>query len=428
VRSIGDLSNQLWKLGKVTVPADFKATVLFKISHPNTTSAVPLNAHGQPQTKKYVLGIIFVVLSIITIFLGPLSFRNHKQAEMPVKSTLTEVEPEERRTEPTLEKKSLAALPAIVRTSNATPLLMGEGMLPTALEGTISTEAKPIATAEHQTVHWHLQYSPETDHRTEMEKRKQGLAELQTLLSKAEKLKTEIKRLGGEKQLNLGQSYSSEEKKDQIVNQVKQDAVLNALVDQMRQLEAEIKRIGDENDRIETEWRKEASEKKRKESLITGKIRDTLVVLDVKFQYQDEGLIVFTTPAGKLDRILENILPLFQEVGDFQDFGDKSSSPPNQEQLVSLYIDQSHVAGLHWHISYIAPSQKSKLFDVIRELGGSLDYESEEMAVFLVPKTMVKNLNMRRQAMRIDVVPFGILETDTSLSNAPIKISINFSK
>jgi len=66
VRSIGSLSNQLWKLGKARVPEDLSSTIMYKLDH-----------HGQKahlfkyilSKKRIIAGFILASL-IIALFVG----------------------------------------------------------------------------------------------------------------------------------------------------------------------------------------------------------------------------------------------------------------------------------------------------------------------------------------------------------------------
>jgi len=76
VHSIGSLSNQLWKLGKVRVPEDLSSTIMYKFDH-----------HGQKaRSSKYILlkkriiaGFILASL-IIALFVGINYLRTRQQS------------------------------------------------------------------------------------------------------------------------------------------------------------------------------------------------------------------------------------------------------------------------------------------------------------------------------------------------------------
>lgn len=64
VRSIGSLSNQLWKLGKVKVPQDFSSTILYKLAHPEEKT----------QQSKFVISKEHIIVGMILILLATLLF------------------------------------------------------------------------------------------------------------------------------------------------------------------------------------------------------------------------------------------------------------------------------------------------------------------------------------------------------------------
>lgn len=66
VRSIGSLSNQLWKLGQVEVPQDLSSTIQYKLAHPEE-KAQPVKTKI---TKKQIVAGIIVIISIIVLMLG----------------------------------------------------------------------------------------------------------------------------------------------------------------------------------------------------------------------------------------------------------------------------------------------------------------------------------------------------------------------
>ncbi|MBN2121241.1 MAG: zf-HC2 domain-containing protein [Candidatus Omnitrophica bacterium] len=65
VRSIGSLSNQLWKLGRIRVPEDLASTVLYKLAHSGKKSP----SQGLMVSKKYAIGG-FLVLLLVGLLLG----------------------------------------------------------------------------------------------------------------------------------------------------------------------------------------------------------------------------------------------------------------------------------------------------------------------------------------------------------------------
>jgi hypothetical protein len=72
VRSIGALSNQLWKLGKVRVPEDLGSTIMYKLAHPEEKAPPSKFVISK---KHIVIGSILILLAA-GIFFGISYFRN----------------------------------------------------------------------------------------------------------------------------------------------------------------------------------------------------------------------------------------------------------------------------------------------------------------------------------------------------------------
>ncbi|GEM_PF-1273427 len=433
VKSIGDLSNQIWKLGSVAVPADFKATVLFEAGRPAAAQEYKTAGRG---AKKIVLsGGVLLALVLAFFLIKPAIFNTDRFIQAISQAPMAFVSFIDEQSDPAL-KQSIEAPPPVSISSMERPAdapkQSGEASAPAAvvLPDKPAVSAGPISQpAVIQPKHWHLTYYSKNEQVADSEKVQRGQLKLQTLAARRQTLNSELKRLEEESRPGLGRAYSGGNAKTQSTENSERDAALGTYIMDIQEIDAETKRIEDENSRIERRQREEAAEKKRKDALIRSKIVDTLVVLDAKFQYQDPVFLVFSVPAEKMDHALENILPVFQQAGEFRDFGDSLSGPAGQEQQVSIYLDRGKSSALHWHVGSASSEQKIKLYENIRELGGTQEYESEGMAVVSVPKTKVKELGVRVKAMRIQLTEFGNPATEGELlSNVPIKISIYFSK
>jgi hypothetical protein len=66
VRSIGALSNQLWKLGKVRVPEDLSSTIMYKLTHPDEKWQPPKFAIS----KKHIIASSILILLAGALFFG----------------------------------------------------------------------------------------------------------------------------------------------------------------------------------------------------------------------------------------------------------------------------------------------------------------------------------------------------------------------
>ena len=83
VRSIGDLSNQIWKLGKISVPVDFKSTVLFKLSHPETLMVEGAAKPSRGFQKKYRAVFLIAIFGLAVFALGVIFIKTQKPKRSP---------------------------------------------------------------------------------------------------------------------------------------------------------------------------------------------------------------------------------------------------------------------------------------------------------------------------------------------------------
>lgn len=74
VRSIGSLSNQLWKLGKVRVPEDLTSTAIYKLTHPEQKT----RASKFVISKKQIIAGSILILSAAALFLGISYFKGKR--------------------------------------------------------------------------------------------------------------------------------------------------------------------------------------------------------------------------------------------------------------------------------------------------------------------------------------------------------------
>jgi len=75
VRSIGSLSNQLWKLGKVKVPEDLSSTIMYKLAHPEQEA----RASKYILSKKHIIAGFILASLIIALFVGIHYLRTRQQ-------------------------------------------------------------------------------------------------------------------------------------------------------------------------------------------------------------------------------------------------------------------------------------------------------------------------------------------------------------
>ncbi|HTZ11434.1 MAG TPA: zf-HC2 domain-containing protein [Candidatus Margulisiibacteriota bacterium] len=75
VRSIGSLSNQLWKLGQIEAPSDLLSTIQFKLTHAQENGRM---AKTRITKKQVILSITLLILTIALI-LGAGYFKKRRQ-------------------------------------------------------------------------------------------------------------------------------------------------------------------------------------------------------------------------------------------------------------------------------------------------------------------------------------------------------------
>jgi len=76
VRSVGSLSNQLWKMGQLTVPEDLVSTIQYKLVHPEAIGQSPKTKITK---KQIIAGIVLIILTIVLVF-GISSFKRRRHS------------------------------------------------------------------------------------------------------------------------------------------------------------------------------------------------------------------------------------------------------------------------------------------------------------------------------------------------------------
>jgi len=90
ISAIGSLSNQLWALGDVTVPADLCQTAIYKFKQRSVgaSAARPVNF------RNLALGVMIVVLTALAFFFGisyyRIKNRNPEETKSPIVTTTVE--------------------------------------------------------------------------------------------------------------------------------------------------------------------------------------------------------------------------------------------------------------------------------------------------------------------------------------------------
>lgn len=145
--------------------------------------------------------------------------------------------------------------------------------------------------------------------------------------------------------------------------------------------------------------------------------------------YQANDLLVFTQTGEKLEELLVQVFLAFQEDSPLSDYTFQMPTLPDKNYRVSVYFEKQNTGIIHWHLSFALPYQKPKLLDMIKKMGGVIDYELKELIVFSMPKSKIDKLKMRILAMRLSLSKFGgTSEKKDQLISGPVKISIYFSR
>ena len=182
------------------------------------------------------------------------------------------------------------------------------------------------------------------------------------------------------------------------------------------------------------------------------KLLGTLRDLGINLDYDSEDIIIFNAPGEKIEQML-SVIPL---ISNFQNFSSDIRIPGDKEMRVIMYLENENiemspepsakdskesnvlvslenknaatVKKLHWHVASLK-SKQSACLSAIREFGGSIDYESEELAIFQVNKGQVEKLVERIQGMDGVFADFaGIDSIKSSSPDTRVRVSIYFSK
>lgn len=485
VRSIGALSNQLWKLGDIEIPSDFVSTVIFNLKHPKP----PVPPVTRPAVfKKLTVGIILSLLIIAILLWTSPYFKKfiipQKVSETPIitkQIIIEEKPPGDHEAEMLL--KELKGIKEALRPSGKE-----EGVeKPSNI--TESPAANKVTIIEPKLLHWHFIVSEKSDETELEEEKRQREFELKQKLAEKKQLEDDIKSQEEKIRIVLGKMYTAEglkketaaekeEREISVINIKKQMYLIELRIIQMRkekrdeeaeraqelytrlqkayaeeikkvkearrdsvgfeleqklkkkeEMEVSIKSLEDEILSIELKIQ-QALEEKRREAGRQQKLFDALKNLNIMLDYKTQDLILFNAMGEKIDNLIEKVFSSSQQGTPLRDFTAGTSTFKDKESRVSIYFENPKMQNsgvLHWHIGLMFHQQKVKLLDVIQSMGGSIDYELEEIIVLSIPKTKVENLEKRIQAMGVIFSEFGKLEAkEGQLSSMPVKVSIYF--
>ena len=441
-RSIGSLTNQLWKLGNaIMVPADFSSAVIFKLKHPTQVDPKP----GFVISKKLAMGILIAIIVISAFLFGIIYFKTRVQSGAKNEAPLVKVQIIEEEKIPGNEEEKL--LPEELETVDKASEVSEkeEAVEDESKAKAVARENKPLAqeasvtadqTPEGKTVsvlkplHWHFVYSQEFERTKLEEKKRQKEQKINQILQNVRQLEGEVRRLEEEPGIELGRQYSEEAEKARLEEKRQQNELeLQQKRAEIQLQEVKIKLLKEENDKIELELQQGLEETRRKEAEYKARLLNILNTLDIRLDHQTPDLLILTAQGQKIERLLEQALFTSQKGVSLQDYTTGLPTLTDKEYRISIYLQEQGTSALHWHIGPILSQQKSNLFAAIREKGGSIDYEMPNLVVFSVPRTKVDELRARIKALRVVFSEFGQLEPEEGqLSSSPVEISLYFTK
>ena len=160
-----------------------------------------------------------------------------------------------------------------------------------------------------------------------------------------------------------------------------------------------------------------------------AKLSNVLSAMDIRPDYEGKNAAAFIISGEKAEQLLEQLLANARGASSFADFTPDVVTYFDKNYPVSIYLEGRETHTLHWHIDRLLPEKRSGLFEVIRELGGFIDYESGRFVVFSISDQQLENLKRRIQAMRVIVSEYGSAqEGEKILSSGPVTISVYFVK
>lgn len=429
VRKIGAISNQLWELGDIKAPSDLGSTILFRLKQAEEEIRKPKFVIS----KKLSIEILVVTLAVPLIFLGVYHLKSRKQPretdETPTIEVYVERKPaiSDREAESLLGKlKDIAARLGLSEKERTVG--NGTGREEEAVEETAG-KTTPIRekalVPEPKPLHWHFLYADETKElNLKREKGKQGL-ELKKKTDKTRQLDDEIERLKKEKNridyesqpFGTVETAALEEQRKALELKIQEK-----LKEKEKNNEA-IKRLEDnirESERTLQQYKREEAE--RKTGLMNA-VNSSGIIID----YQTDNLLVFAAKGEKIENLLEKIYLISPGSSSLRDYTPRVSVDPNQEYRVSVYLEKETASVRHWHIACSA-IQKQRLLGAIPEESGRINYESEKVLVFFIPKDAVEKLKARILSMGIDFSEFAYAEfKEDLLQSGPVEISIYIS-
>ncbi|MFC1508215.1 hypothetical protein ACFL60_00835, partial [Candidatus Omnitrophota bacterium] len=288
-------------------------------------------------------------------------------------------------------------------------------------------EESPVKVEVIRPLHWHFQYSEELQEVVLKKEESQIEFNLEQKREKIKKYTSEIERLKKEiEKIDFDlNSFNSTDETTLMSQKSDKDQKLQSSIKEKTRTEELVRGLEETKYRIENKLQKIKREEESRKSEL-GRI---LASSATRFDYQSNDAIVFGIKNEEIEDTFEEILLISQDYDTFRDFTSSVSMLPDKEYDVSVYLKKANVSSLHWHVDGITDSQKDALFDIIRERGGYIDYDSEALSVFAIQRTEAETLKSRIRAMRLGFSEFG--QTDfkkSQLVGGPVTISVYFRK
>jgi len=425
VRSVGSLSNQIWKLGEIKVPADFKDTVIFKLTHPEPKIKVSLFS------KKTIAGIAVFALIVLTFFLWFYYSRSASELSdvSKIRDVRTKKEDITASSENGFFQKEFE--PIVIRVEP--PAGKGdvrEEQGAASKEEDITATGNILAVSETQSLHWHFCYSQKIEKLAPLSALiEEDVVALQKSFKKVKTLETELERLEYQKAQteNKIQSFGPIEKGELAQDRNRIEADLKRITAALETARAGAKKLEERKRKTERKLRelleqKKAEEARRKTALLTA-----LVNSGIRLDYNAEGLLVFTASGKAIEDALEKIMLICDDGPLMRDFTQDVSVASDKKQRVSIYLEAEENSFIHWHLSLLPDQQKEQVLDMVREKGGSISYELDNLVVISIQKEKLKELKARILAAKIGFSAFGVPEQKRLISK-PIGISLYFSQ
>lgn len=403
VGSVDSFSNQLWKLGDVKVPSDFCSTVLFKLKQPEEK----IQDSELDAPKKFPVGILVSGFAVIALILGIGVFyilRKAPEMKVEIAQVPLSVVPREVAQEPVREWE---AEPRHDYPKEDTAKFESGGVVtggPFQQENNVmayfesdGADSDGNATAlKPPLLHWHfLRYNRSR--------------ELEAL-----RLRREERNLAAK----LRQNYR--EMKQLEAGQPSEDLALK-----IEKQKSVIKDAEDKHIELKAKLEQSLLDKSRR----AGEPLNILGKLSISLDYQDDDFLLFAANGKILMNVLEQIALISEGSSPLRDFTPLTSSPPNQEYQISIYIEQEKTSVQHWHVKLAMLNQKNQLLKMIREKGGMITYEYEEEVTFSITNFGIERLKEQMPAMRISLSTFGNQAGRGSQSaDEMVVVSVYFSK